>query len=253
LTVPSKTAWEGHPTPQKKSSKIWLPGTCLCQHVRVYLYKMRRSCARDQGGCVLFQFGCNGVKSSLEGTDKSCAHAAKYLSNQEETTRKGRAGPVSRKGLLYRFASRKAFPHLGLCAERPKTWSPKSCIKLWPRGVIRGDPTSRSQALPGNALLGGSACRLRDARRGRASRSWVPRQEPGNQRETRRNPHPSPLPEGEGIGAARESRNGLIHRFMSRKAFSGRGLCAAGKLKKERESCESSSGFGGYQLCQLRP
>ena len=76
---------------------------------------------------------------------------------------------------------------------------------------------------------------------------------PGRSLGTRGNPHPSPLPEGEGIGAARESGNGLIHRFISRKAFPGRGLCAAGKLKKERESCESSSGFGGYQLCQLRP
>lgn len=93
------------------------------------------------GRCDLFQFGCNGVKSSLEGTDKSCAHAAKDLSNTEETTRKGRTGPVSRKGLLYRFASRKAFPHLALCAERPKTRNPKSCIKLGARGGYQPSST----------------------------------------------------------------------------------------------------------------
>ena len=34
----------------------------------------------------------------MDGTDKSCADAAKDLSNQEETTRMGQAGPVSRKG-----------------------------------------------------------------------------------------------------------------------------------------------------------
>ena len=79
----------------KKSSKIWLPGASLCQPDCVQLFKIRRSCARSQGGCALFQCGCDGVRSSLEGTDKSCAHAAKDLSNQEETTRMGQAGPVS--------------------------------------------------------------------------------------------------------------------------------------------------------------
>lgn len=139
----SRTAWEGHPTPQKKSSKFWPPGTCLCQSICVYLYKLRRSCARATEGVIFSNLVVMSLESSMDVTDKYCAHDAKDLSNKEETTRNGRAGPVSRKRLLYRFASRKAFP--------------------------------------------------------------------------------------------------------------GRGLCAGWKLKRERESCESSSGFGGYQLCQLRP
>ena len=119
---------------RKKSSPFWPPGTCLCQPVCVYLYKLRRSCARSYGGCDLFQLGCNGVKSSVEGPDKSCARAAKDLSNQEETTRKGRALPVSRKGPLYHLPGHKAFPHRGLCAGEPKTRCAKSCIRLWARG-----------------------------------------------------------------------------------------------------------------------
>lgn len=102
-------------------------GTCILVQITAEL-------RTGYGGCVLFQLGCHGVESSVEGQDKSCAHAAKDLSNTEYTTRMGRAGPVSRKRLLYRFASRKAFPQLRLCAERPKTRSPKSCIKLWARG-----------------------------------------------------------------------------------------------------------------------
>lgn len=103
---------------------------------------MRRSCAQCHGGHALFQFGCDGVNfwfpgrawESEELRDKSCTHAAKDLSNKEETTRMGQAGPVSRKGLVYRLPSRKAFPHLGLCAGRPRMKSAKSCIKLWARG-----------------------------------------------------------------------------------------------------------------------
>ena len=99
------------------------------------------------------------MKSSLEGTDKSCVHAAKDLSNTEETTRKGRAGPVSRKRLLYRFASRKAFPHLGLCAERPKTRSAKSCIRLWARGGYQAGCFSsmRRRARQSLAVVGSQA------------------------------------------------------------------------------------------------
>jgi hypothetical protein len=128
-------------------------GKCILVHIAAEL-------RTGQGGYVLFQFGCDGVKSSLEGTvgvpasagigrppkggtptvDKSCAHAAKDLSNKEETTRKGGRGPVSRKRLLYRFASRKAFPDLGLCAERPTTRRLKSCIRLRARGGYQRRP-----------------------------------------------------------------------------------------------------------------
>jgi hypothetical protein len=42
----------------------------------------------------------------------------------------GKRGLYQEKGLLYRLPSRKAFPHLGLCAGKPRMRIAKSCIKL---------------------------------------------------------------------------------------------------------------------------
>jgi len=150
----------------KRFPEFSLPGTCLGHLVRVHLYKLRRSCAvllsagcAGQGWYDLFQFGCRGVKSFPKETDKSCAHAAKYL-----------------------------FP--------------------------------RSQAPPGNALLEAlppvyaMSGETEPRRRGFPGRAWEPEQM---------------------ARVIHESRNGLIHRFTSRKAFLGLGLCAARQTKTERE------------------
>jgi len=108
--------------------------------------------------------------------DKSCAHAAKYLSNKEETTQLGQAAPVSRNRPLYHLPGRKAFPQ----RREPKTRCAKSCIRLWARGGYQALSAPRvlvPRLPPGNAL----SWRLcLPSVRGRASRSWVPRQEPGN-------------------------------------------------------------------------
>jgi len=55
----------------------------------------------------------------------------------------GGRGLYQEMGLLYRFRGRKAFGHLGLCAERPETRSPKSGIRLRARGVITSPTRKR--------------------------------------------------------------------------------------------------------------
>ena len=63
-----------------------------------------------------------------------------YQTRKKPPDRGGR-GLYQEKGLLYRFSSRKAFSHFGLCVGHLKTRSPKGCITLG----ARGDYLSRSQ------------------------------------------------------------------------------------------------------------